>query len=180
MVCWAVDVTLTSGQMAEEVFSKVFSKYGLPLRVTSDNDVLFTAMFWRRMMLKLGVKHCTTVVARPQANGMVERRMRTVKEALRAVLCSPGEDNVPKEDWENALDALTFAINTAENEDDAMSAAKQLLGYQPRGVIETMFPLSEEDGRLDAERFKSIRERYLLKEKAIRERVDKGRQEAET
>lgn len=120
-VAWPSPVNLTSAGLARELVEKVFSIFGLPLKVTSDNDVLLSSILWRTLMQKAGIRHLTTVVNRPQANGKVERRMRIVKEALAASLR-------PEKDWMEALPLVLLAINTATSAEMELSPAHALLG----------------------------------------------------
>lgn len=105
-VLTVLSVHASAHKMANRFFEEVIAIFGLPLKITSDNDVLFGARFWRSLMDKAGIEHLTTAVCRPQANGKAERRIRVVKEALKAAKEAAPTDNW---DWKTAVKAVQFA-----------------------------------------------------------------------
>jgi len=54
--------------------------------VTSDKGVQFTSAVWNGLCQKLGIAHKLTTSYHPQANGLVERFHRQLKESLRGRL----------------------------------------------------------------------------------------------
>ena len=65
------------------------SRFGPPLQMTSDHGAQFTSALWARMSEFLGIRLSATTAYHPQANGLVERMHRRLKEALKARLTSP-------------------------------------------------------------------------------------------
>ena len=60
------------------------SRFGLPAHVTTDRGAQFTSGTWTTRCNKMQVDHITTMAFHPQANGMVERLHRQLKDALHA------------------------------------------------------------------------------------------------
>ena len=57
---------------------------GVPANITSDRGVQFTSATWTDWCSEYGLRHIPTTAFHPQANGMVERLHRQIKDALRA------------------------------------------------------------------------------------------------
>ena len=58
--------------------------YGMPSVITTDRGVQLTSATWGGWCVDYGVQHITTTAFHPQANGMVERLHRQMKDVLRA------------------------------------------------------------------------------------------------
>ena len=80
---------------AEALVSWWISRFGIPVRLTSDRGPQFTAEMWSRMCQVLGIDHRQTTAYHPQANGLIERFHRQLKAALQARLVDG--------DWEGQL-----------------------------------------------------------------------------
>ena len=60
------------------------ARYGVPANLTSDRGVQFTSATWTDWCSEYGVRHIPTTAFHPQANGMLERLHRQMKDALHA------------------------------------------------------------------------------------------------
>ena len=58
---------------------QIFSEYGIPDRVVSDNGPQFSAFSFKEFAKQWCFDHCTSSPRYPQSNGFVERQIRTVK-----------------------------------------------------------------------------------------------------
>jgi len=76
----------TTADCVEAFLNGWVSRFGVPAVVTSDRGVQFTSSVWSGLCQKLGINHKLTTAYHPQANGLVERFHRQLKEALRARL----------------------------------------------------------------------------------------------
>ena len=70
-------------------FHMWISCFGIPEVVTSDRGVQFTSSLWSEMSRILGIATSFCTAYHPQANGMVERMHRTLKNALCCRLSGP-------------------------------------------------------------------------------------------
>ena len=61
---------------------KLFSSYGLPDQLVSDNGPQFTSDEFSCFMKANGIKHILTLPYHPKSNGEVERFVQTLKNAL--------------------------------------------------------------------------------------------------
>ena len=62
------------------------SRFGVPVRFTSDYGTQFTSKLWREMTCSLGIDIHQTTAYHPQSNGAVERLHRQLKASLIARL----------------------------------------------------------------------------------------------
>ena len=67
-----------------EVLESLFSRYGLPRQLVSDNGPQFTAFEFEECMRANGIKHLLSAPYHPGANGDAERFVQTFKKSLRA------------------------------------------------------------------------------------------------
>ena len=78
----------------------------------------FTSEIWTELCSCLGIKHSPTTAYHPQANGMVERYHRQLKDALRARLAGA--------DWYHHLPWVLLGLRSAHEEDSAVSSAEMV------------------------------------------------------
>lgn len=61
---------------------ELFGEYGYPRRVVSDRGLAYTSKAFAEFSAEKGIKHVLNAIATPRANGQVERRNRTILDAL--------------------------------------------------------------------------------------------------
>ncbi len=69
---------------ANALFQGWVSHFGVPAVITLDHGAQFTSSLWAALCSLLNIQHNQTTAYHPQANGMVERFHRRLKDALRA------------------------------------------------------------------------------------------------
>ena len=74
----------TTSQKTIEALRNMFSRYGLPEQLVSDNGPQFASSEFAHFMPANGIKHIRSVPYRPSSNGQVERLVQTLKRSLRA------------------------------------------------------------------------------------------------
>ena len=67
-----------------EVLHNLFTAYGLPKQLVSDNGPQFTSSEFEVCMKANGIKHIRTAPYHPASNGETERFVQTSKRAMRA------------------------------------------------------------------------------------------------
>jgi hypothetical protein len=92
--------------LAELTFEAICFRFGLPARLTHDNDVRFRSL-WKELWRLLNTKILCTSAYNPQADP-AERANRQVLEALRAAVSSVTDFD----QWDQALPPLCFGLNT--------------------------------------------------------------------
>lgn len=106
----------------EAFISTWVARFGVPAHVTSDRGTQFTSSTWRAWCEQQGIRHHTTTAFHPQANGMVERFHRQLKDALRARGASTT--------WADHLPWVLLGLRAAPKEESGVSAGEAALGHQ--------------------------------------------------
>jgi len=96
--------------------------FGVPGRLTSDRGPQFTSAIWQTVCQLLDIKAAATTAYRPQANGLLERFHRRLKDALRAVQAGS--------DWARQLPLLLLVFRATPREDVERSPAEAVYGSQ--------------------------------------------------
>ena len=91
-------------KVAEAFIDEYAAVYGLPTTIVTDRDPRFNAQLFKAVTEHMGVSHAMTSAYNPQANGQVERSMRTVKTKLVQV-CNRMQQ------WHRYLKRVQYALN---------------------------------------------------------------------
>lgn len=110
----------TATACADTLVAGWISRFGVPDIITSDRGVQFTSDVWRVLTSRLGIRHVTTTAFHPQANGMIERSHRQLKDALRARLAGT--------DWPEHLPWILLGLRSSPKEDSGISSAELVYG----------------------------------------------------
>lgn len=78
------EMTTTSSEKTIEVLRRLFSRYGLPEQLVSDNGPQFTSDEFTRFTRSNGIKHIRTTPYHPSSNGLAEWFVQTFKRAMKA------------------------------------------------------------------------------------------------
>jgi cleavage and polyadenylation specificity factor subunit 1 len=122
---WAEAVPLaaiTAADCAKALAAGWIARFGVPDVITSDRGAQFTSTLWASLCNILNITRNTTTAFHPQANGMVERWHRRLKDALRARAAAA--------DWADHLPWVLLALRAAPHEDSAASPAESVYGAQ--------------------------------------------------
>jgi len=111
----------TTAQVVADGFVQVWvSRFGVPAVVTTDRGAQFLSSTWACLCRHLGMRHVKTTAYHPQANGLVERLHRQIKEALRA--------RGSGDDWAEHLPWVLLGLRAAPKEEAGVSSAEVALG----------------------------------------------------
>lgn len=77
-------MTQTTATKTVEVLRHLFASYGFPDKLVSDNGPQFVSEEFRHFMQGNGIRHIRCAPYHPASNGLVERFVRTFKEAMKA------------------------------------------------------------------------------------------------
>ena len=78
-----IRVNNRSALTCKKVLQQIFSRLGVPNTLVSDNAAEFWDKNLKNWLLKIGCKTVKTPPYHPESNGLAERMVRTIKEALR-------------------------------------------------------------------------------------------------
>lgn len=111
---------MTATTVARHFVSQYVSRFGVPLRITTDRGSQFESRMFDEMTKLLGTHHLRTTAYHPQANGLVERLHRQLKAALIARCNTP--------EWSQNLPMVMLGIRVAIRDDLGCSPADLVYG----------------------------------------------------
>jgi hypothetical protein len=121
--------TYRAKDIAEVMFNLVYKLHGMPSRIVSDRDTLFTSTFWQKLNDLTGTELRMSTSFHPQTDGITERANRTITQMLRQCV-SPDQ-----RDWAIKLPAIEFAINSASSASRKEPPFVLIYGRQPPSMI---------------------------------------------
>lgn len=107
--------------VARVFYNSWISRYGTPLRITTDQGRQFDSYLFKQLNGLLGTTHLRTTAYHPSANGMVERHHRPLKAAI---MCHQNDR------WTDVLPTVLLGIRAAWK-DDLRATSADLVYGQP-------------------------------------------------
>ena len=125
---------LTKDQRASTVahilVSRVFSRFGPPTVIHSDQGRNFESTLMHEIYNLMGIKKTRTTAYHQQCDGLVERQNRTIQNIISAFV---SEHSI---DWDEWLDQAVFAYNTSVHESTGISPYELIFGRPARMPME--------------------------------------------
>lgn len=138
---------ITAITVAKVFFNEFIPRFGVPLRLTTDQGSQFESKLFDELTKLLGIQKIHTTAYHPQANGMVERFHRQLKDSIRARSNS--------NNWALELPIVLLGIRTAFKTDLKCSAAELVYGQPLRIPGEIVVKSNQsESSSPDIEKFK--------------------------
>ena len=116
--------------VANTLVSRVFSRFGPPTVIHSDQGRNFDSTLMHEIYNIMGVKKSRTTAYHPQGDGLVERQNRTLQDILSNFVSDHSGD------WDQWLDQAVFAYNTSIHESTGFSPYELVFGHPARMPIE--------------------------------------------
>ena len=93
--------------VAQFLRSNIFSCFGTPRALITDNGTHFCNKVIDKVLQKYGVRHRTSLAYHPQSNGQAEVSNREIKYILEKIV------NSSRKDWSKKMDDALWAYRTA-------------------------------------------------------------------
>ena len=83
---WPEVIPMTTGtsQTTIEALRSIFSRFGIPQQLVSDNGSHFTSSEFATFMSENGIRHIRTAHFHPSSNGLAERFVQSFKQAMKS------------------------------------------------------------------------------------------------
>lgn len=111
--------TCTAKATTRVLLNEVFSCFGLPMVIDSDQGSHFTAEITKQLCTALNITQRFHIAGHPQSSGQVERSNRTIKTALRKMVDASGMK------WDQHLPLILMAMRSTISS----------VGYTPHEVL---------------------------------------------
>uniref|UniRef100_A0A1A8QZH2 Gypsy retrotransposon integrase-like protein 1 n=1 Tax=Nothobranchius rachovii TaxID=451742 RepID=A0A1A8QZH2_9TELE len=89
-----IQMKTTTAAKTIEVLRNIFSSYGLPEEIVSDNGPQFTSQEYKAFLQNNGIKQTLVPAYHPASNGAAERAVQTVKASLQKQVLDEKKQNI--------------------------------------------------------------------------------------
>ena len=137
--------------VAEILVTRVFSRFGPPLILHSDQGRNFESNLMHEISRLMGIHKSRTTAYHPQCDGLVERQNRTIQSILSSFVSQH------KDDWDNWVSLAVYAYNTSSHESTGYSPYEMVFGRDPRTPLEVDLGLPLKHPCSQSEYVKSVR-----------------------
>ena len=116
--------------VAEILVSKVFSRFGPPTVIHSDQGRNFESNLMHEICCLMGIHKSRTSAYHPQCDGLVERQNRTLQDMLASYVSEH------QHDWDRWVDLVAYAYNTSTHASTGCSPYEMVFGRLARTPLE--------------------------------------------
>ena len=156
--------------VAKILVEKVFSRFGPPVVLHSDQGANFESNLMHELCDVMGITKTRTTAYHPRCDSQVERQNRTLQDMLAAF--STRHIN----DWDLWLDSVVFAYNTSRQESLRMSPYEVVFARTPRMPLELELGLPLKDPSTQSEYMQSIRKVFKEVREVAKDNLEKARE----
>ena len=150
---------------AKALVDHVFSRYGFPRVIISDQGANFDSQLIKEMCELLKIHKCRTTAYSPKANGAVERMNKIVIAAVRAFI------GQKQDEWDENLQLIAMAMRAAKNRHTGQSPNRIMLGRELQTPIELIYPLKEEKAESPENYVEELEEQLKKAHELAREKL---------
>ena len=95
--------------LAKVILKEIIANHGIPQKIISDRDKLFTSKFWNTWTRQLGTKIKLSTAYHPQTDGQTKQTNQTLEQYLRHYI------NFKQNNWIDLLPLAQFAYNNHQH-----------------------------------------------------------------
>ena len=117
----------TANTVAQVLEERIFSYFGLPEQLHSDQGAQFESQLLAELCSKWNIRKTHTTPYHPQANGIVERNNRSLGDSLRTLLLNKGVD-----EWDRVLPQIMRTFRGTPHATTGETANLMMLGRELR------------------------------------------------
>ena len=139
---WAEAVPLanhTAPVVARALMVHVFSRFGVPRQLLSDQGPEFESELFAQLMRWLEIDKLRTTSYKPSTNGVAERFHRTLNSMLGKVVCDS------QRDWDERLPLVMAAYRASPHNSTGFSPNQLFLGRENRMPLDLLMGLPAEE-----------------------------------
>ena len=111
---------------------KMFTQYGIPRVVQSDQGTNFSSDLFSSVMKELGIEQYQSTPYHPESQGALERFHQTLKQMIRKFCLDT------QADWDEGIPMLLFAVRDSKQESLGFSPFEMLFGREVRGPLRVL------------------------------------------
>lgn len=137
--------------VAAALYSGWISRFGVPAHITTDRGTQFRSELFRTLTRKFGIHLSHTNAYHPQANGLIERWHRSLKQAI---MCHTSVH------WTLALPSVLLGLRSAFKKDLNCSSAELVYGETLR--LPGQFFVPPENDNLESDFLKKLRDHIAV------------------
>jgi len=132
---WPEVIPMTSTTTTSTIteLRKLFSSYGIPDQLVSDNGPQFTSYEFQEFLSRNGVKHILSSPYHPSSNGEAERFVRTFKTAMRSMKSSSAT-------FQQKLCRFLLAYRTTPHSTTKTTPSELFMGRRVRTKMDILRP----------------------------------------
>ncbi len=161
-------VTKDAEIVAQAIVTHWIYVYGPPKRILSDNGTEFTAAVFKLIMKTMNIKQSFCTIYHPEANGMIERFHRFLKQRLAIKADELDLDYWEDASWDIYLASIVYAYNATVHTITKFAPFKILYGKNVR--ITLGFPEAEFLQQLEYKDYEHYLVNFIRQLEMIRDR----------
>ena len=116
-----------------KALTQLFSVFGIPKVIQSDQGTNFTSGLFAKMLKKLGITHVKSTAYHPESQGAIERFHQTLKSLLHSYGTELSRD------WEEVMPWLLLAAREVTQESTGVSPNDLVFGHTVRGPLSVLY-----------------------------------------
>ncbi|XP_046556895.1 uncharacterized protein K02A2.6-like [Haliotis rubra] len=156
-----IPLSLTTATVTIKHLRKIFSTFGLPEHIVSDNGAQFTSEEFQTFLRRNNIRHTRTAPKHPATNGQAERAVESFKMALKKIKNQTG-------DVHDKLQRYLFSYRTTVHAATGKTPAELLMRRSLRTRLSALRPTREglmiknDDAETEVPRFFNVGQAVFL------------------